>query len=65
MQFLWNVFWQGGRMKQEWNWMMDKKPIGNSFPPQKVIEHLQKPQPTNGTWRQKVIADMLGKFRKK
>jgi len=64
MQFLWNVFWQGGRMKQEWNWMIEKKSIGNAFPPQKVIEHLQKLQPTKGTWRQKVITEMLGKFRK-
>ena len=59
-----NVFWQGGRMKQEWNWMIENKSIGNSFPPQKVIEHLQKLQPTKGTWRQKVINEMLGKFRK-
>ena len=51
-------------MKQEWNWMIEKKSIGNSFPPQKVIEHLQKLQTTKGTWRQKVINEMLGKFRK-
>jgi hypothetical protein len=41
---MWYVFWKGGRMKQEWNWMMEKKSIGNSFPPQKLIEHLQKIQ---------------------
>jgi|TARA_R110000751_G_scaffold87229_1_gene173032 hypothetical protein len=30
-------------MKNEWNWMLDKiKPIGKSFPPKEVIEHLKK-----------------------
>ena len=52
-------------MKQEWNWMLEKKSIGNAFPPQKVIEHLQKLQTKQGTWRQKVIAEMMGKFRNK
>ena len=41
-----NVFWQGGRMKQEWHWMMEKKPIGNPFPPQKLIERLENLQKT-------------------
>jgi len=28
-------------MKNEWNWMLDKKPIGKPFPPKEVIEHLK------------------------
>jgi len=29
-------------MKNEWNWMLDKvKPIGKSFAPKEVIEHLE------------------------
>ena len=31
-------------MKQEWNWMaiQTKESIGQSFPPQEVIDHLKK-----------------------
>jgi len=31
-------------MKREWIWMLEKKSIGNPFPPQKLIEHLEKLQ---------------------
>jgi len=28
-------------MKPEWQWQIEKKPIGKSFPPQEVLNYLK------------------------